>query len=90
MTLRNFIVQQSTLPIGNTVRDHILNPKEGDGMGQVIERIQGLIVKNNIRGHLSEATLTSEIDNNIIRGEIIRNEVEVTEKGEEVNGFISN
>lgn len=30
-TLREFILNQSTLPTGNTVRDHIQNPSSGGG-----------------------------------------------------------
>jgi len=30
-TLREFILNQSTLPTGNTVRDHILHPGTGGG-----------------------------------------------------------
>ncbi len=35
-TLREFILNQSTLPTGNTVRDHIQNPGSGGGGGTVI------------------------------------------------------
>jgi len=30
-TLREFVLSQSSLPTGNIVRDHILNPAEGGG-----------------------------------------------------------
>lgn len=35
-TLMEFIVSQSTLPVGNTVRDHIENPGGGTGQGETI------------------------------------------------------
>ena len=35
-TLMEFIVAQSSLPIGNTVRDHIENPSEGGPGGFVL------------------------------------------------------
>lgn len=33
-TLREYVLEQSTLPTGNTVRDHILNPAVGGGGGE--------------------------------------------------------
>ncbi len=33
VTLREYILEQSTLPTGNTVRNHILNPGDGGGGG---------------------------------------------------------
>jgi hypothetical protein len=40
-TLIDFIVDQSSLPVGNTVRDHIENPSAG-GDGGVIVHADGL------------------------------------------------
>ena len=42
-TLREFILSQSTLPTGNTVRDHILNPKPFGGIQVVNNRIKGKV-----------------------------------------------
>jgi len=42
MTLREFVLQQSTLPTGNTVRNHINN--SASWIGQVIENLEGTVL----------------------------------------------
>lgn len=42
-TLREFVLSQSTLPTGNTVRDHIQNPG-GGGESVVVKDLEGTII----------------------------------------------
>jgi len=53
MTLREFVLMQSTLATGNTVREHILHPSSGGGVGQVISNLDGTVITTfNITGNV--------------------------------------
>ena len=43
-SLREFVLNQSTLPTGNTVRDHLLNPGIIGGVSQIIGNIDGTVL----------------------------------------------
>jgi len=43
MTIREFILLQSTLPTGSTIREHLLHPSSG-GVGQVIGNLLGTVI----------------------------------------------
>lgn len=59
-TLRQFVLAQSTLPTGNTVRDHIQNPGTGGGGINVsIGAILSGTILASLTANIQELTLTA-------------------------------
>ncbi len=70
MTLREFILAQSTLPTGNLVRDHLNNPAElGDG--------EFIVLSDGLELEMDNACMDIEVDLSTVDIEIENNEVEV-------------
>lgn len=91
MTLRKFVLQQSTLPTGNTVRDHINNPAEiGGGENIVVKDLDGtLIIPVMLEGTIFPIEivgLITEIDN--IVGRIDTNEIKGIIEKDDIEGEV--
>lgn len=56
-TLREFILNQSTLPTGELVRDHIQNPGTGDG---------GFVLIDTVEVDLVDCCVDVEVENGAI------------------------
>ncbi len=55
-SLREFILQQSSLPTGNLIRDHVNNPGEGTGS------IDYIILADGLGVGMENETVMAEID----------------------------
>ncbi len=87
MTLREFVIMQSTLPAGNTVRNHILNPSSGGGVGQVVADLEGTILSGEeLTGIISEAELEGYLVEDNFTGSISINELTGTIESEDLEG----
>lgn len=80
MTLREFVLQQSTLPTGNTVRDHINNPSSGGGVGQVVENLEGTV--------LTDEEINGVVETNDIEGYIVSDDYVGTISIDELIGTV--
>lgn len=71
VTLREFILDQSTLPTGNIVRDHIQNPGEGGG-GDTTIFVGGISTAhiNTVLSSNIETVLSLNINSPILTAEI--------------------
>lgn len=85
-TLREFVLSQSTLPTGNTVREHIKHPGSGSGVGQIVaelegtvlddESLQGEIVFDELVGIVSDIEVVGVIEMEDVPGEVQDEDIE--------------
>ena len=88
MTLREFVIMQSTLPAGNTVRDHILNPSSGGGVGQVVENLEGtVLISEELTGTVESTEIEGYLVSDDYTGTISINELTGTIESEDLEGI---
>jgi len=88
MTLREFVIMQSTLPAGNTVRDHILNPSSGGGVGQVVENLEGtVLLSEELTGIVESTEIEGYLVSDDYTGTISINELTGTIESEDLEGI---
>ncbi len=76
-TLREFIRDQSSLPAGNTIRDHIENPLEGGGGGLLsIMEIEVEMADDCITATIDDDFLTAELEDSDFEGILDDEELE--------------
>ncbi len=87
MTLREFVLQQSTLLTGNTVRNHILNPSLGGGVGQVVSDLEGTVLLNEeLSGTIEGTELVGYLVDDDYTGTISINELTGTIESDNLEG----
>ena len=79
-TLLEFIIAQSSLPVGNTVKDHIENPSEGGPGGFVLAtQVEVDLVDNCIDVEIEPLLVEVEIEEGIeVEVEPIEIDVEIS------------
>ena len=75
-TLMEFIVAQSTLPVGNTIRDHIENPLTGGGGLSIVMEVEAEIVDLCFDAEIDTGDYDAEVDDVIYEAEIDDEELE--------------
>lgn len=79
-TLREFILNQSTLPTGNIVRDHIQNPGTG-GEGPsglvYIEALEIEFMASEIDVEVAESPVEVEVASDSVELEVVNDPIEV-------------
>lgn len=77
-TLREFVLAQSSLPVGNTIRDHIENPSAGGPGGFVlVSTVEVELVNECIDIELDDGTINVELDSGAIDVELDNEAIDV-------------
>ena len=85
-----FIVAQSSSPVGSTVRVHIENPSEGTGGGAyfIMPITASVSLTNNVTGYVESIEVQGKIPKNKLQGSVKKVEINAIIKENKVKGVV--